>query len=92
MDKPASTVNIVFRSPARATLPRPSSRHRRNLEGVPPATAQEMAADFAAYQHRPSVQEEKKLYEYQPRQANAPGEEVFVALDFEEIVDLEVGA
>jgi len=91
MDKPASTVNIVFRSPARTTLPRTSSHHRRNLEGVPPATAQEMAADFAAYQHRPSAQEEKKLYEYQPHQDNAPGEEVFVALDFEEIVDLEVG-
>jgi hypothetical protein len=51
-----------------------------------------MAADFAAYQHRPSAQEEKKLYEYQPRQDDAPSEEVFVALDFEEIVDLEVGA
>jgi hypothetical protein len=50
-----------------------------------------MAQDFTAYQHEPSAIEEKKLYTYQPSGQNGPpGDEVSVALDFGEIVTLEV--
>lgn len=51
-----------------------------------------MARDFIAYQHEPSATEEKKLYKYQPSgQRGTPEDQVFVALDFGEIVSLEVG-
>ncbi|GEM_PF-2319417 len=90
MNESASTVNIVFKSPARANRSRTSIRHKRNLEGVPVSTAQQMVSDFTAYQHQPSTRDEKKLYEYQPRTGNASEDEVFVALDFGEIVALEV--
>lgn len=91
MSEPASTVNITFQPPTRTTLSRPSPSHRRNLEGVPQSTAQQMAQDFTAYQHEPSAIEEKKLYTYRPSgQRGKPGDEVSVALDFEEIVALEV--
>jgi hypothetical protein len=58
---------------------------------VPASTAQQMARDFTAYQHEPSAIEEKKLYKYRPSgQRGASEDEVFVALDFGEIVALEV--
>ena len=91
MSEPISTVNITFQPPTRTNLSRCSSPHRRNLKGVPQSTAQQMAQDFTAYQHEPSAIEEKKLYTYQPSGQNAPpGDEVSVALDFGEIVTLEV--
>lgn len=91
MSDPASTVNITFESPARTSRPRSSSRHRRDLEGVPESTAQQMARDFTAYQHEPSACDEKKLYKYRPSGQKEPSDdEVFVALDFGEIVALEV--
>lgn len=91
MSEPISTVNITFQPPTRTNLSRCSSPHRRNLKGVPQSTAQQMAQDFTAYQHEPSAIEEKKLYTYQPSGQNAPpGDEVSVALDFGEIVALEV--
>ena len=91
MSEPISTVNITFQPPTRMNLSRCSSPHRRNLKGVPQSTAQQMAQDFTAYQHEPSAIEEKKLYTYQPSGQNGPpGDEVSVALDFGEIVALEV--
>lgn len=50
-----------------------------------------MARDFMEYQHEPSAIEEKKLYTYRPsgRGESSDGE-VSVALDFGEIVTLEV--
>lgn len=91
MSEPISTVNITFQPPTRTNLSRCSSPHRRNLKGVPQSTAQQMAQDFTAYQHEPSAIEEKKLYTYQPSGQNGPpGDEVSVALDFGEIVALEV--
>ena len=91
MSEPISTVNITFQPPMRTNLSRCSSPHRRNLKGVPQSTAQQMAQDFTAYQHEPSAIEEKKLYTYQPSGQNGPpGDEVSVALDFGEIVALEV--
>lgn len=91
MSEPVSTVNITFQPPTRTNLSRCSSPHRRNLKGVPQSTAQQMAQDFTAYQHEPSAIEEKKLYTYQPSGQNGPpGDEVSVALDFGEIVALEV--
>lgn len=91
MSEPASTVNITFQSPARSNLSRSPSRHRRDLEGVPASTARQMAQDFTAYQHEPSAIAEKKLYTYRPSgRRGASNDEVSVALDFGEIVDLEV--
>ena len=91
MNEPASTVNITFQSPARAHHSRPSARHSRDLEGVPVSTARQMARDFTTYQHEPSAVNEKKLYEYRPRgKKGATDSEVVVALDFGEIVTLEV--
>lgn len=91
MNEQASTVNITFQSPARTNLPRPSARHRRDLEGVPPSTARQMSQDFSTYQREPSAVDEKKLYEYQPTgKQGMSDDEVFVALDFGEIVTLEV--
>ena len=58
---------------------------------VAQSTAQQMAQDFTAYQHEPSANDEKKLYKYRPSGQREPsGDEVFVALDFGEIVALEV--
>lgn len=55
------------------------------------STALQMAQDFAAYQHKPSATEEKKFYKYEPPgRRKASDDEVFVALDFGEIVTLEV--
>lgn len=91
MSEPVSTVNITFQPPTRTNLSRCSSPHRRNLKGVPQSTAQQMAQDFTAYQHKPSANDEKKLYKYRPSGQREPsGDEVFVALDFGEIVALEV--
>ncbi len=91
MRESASTVNITYETPTRANPSRSSSRHHRDLEGVPKSTAQQMARDFAAYQHEPSATNEKKLYKYRPPgQGGASESEVSVALDFGEIVALEV--
>lgn len=91
MSEPASTVNITFQPPTRTNLSCPSSPHRRNLKGVPRSTARQMAQDFTAYQHEPSAIEEKKLYTYRPSgQRETPDDEVSVALDFGEIMALEV--
>lgn len=91
MHDAVSTVNITFRSPARVSRPSPPSHHRRDLEGVPASTAQQMAQDFTAYQHAPSTVGEKKLYEYQPVGQNGAFDDTrLIALDFDEIVTLEV--
>lgn len=50
-----------------------------------------MARDFTAYQHEPSATDEKRLYKYRPLGGRETSRsEVFVALDFGEIVALEV--
>jgi len=91
MHDTVSTVNITFRSPARVSRPSSPSHHCRDLEGVPESTAKQMAQDFTAYQHAPSTVGEKKLYEYQPvGKSGALDDTRLVALDFDEIVTLEV--
>jgi len=91
MQESVSTVNITFQSPPRASRPSPSSRHRRDLEGVPESTAEQMVEDFMAYQHAPSTVQEKRLYEYQPVEKNGTlADTRLIALDFDEIVTLEV--
>lgn len=91
MNEPASTVNITFQSPTRASRPSAPSYHHRDLEGVPESTARQMARDFTTYQHHPSSISEKKLYEYQPAGKYGPSDDTrLVALDFGEIVTLEV--
>ncbi|WP_263820729.1 hypothetical protein [Salinibacter sp.] len=91
MNEPASTVNITFQSPTRASRPTTPSFHHRNLEGVPESTARQMAQDFTTYQHEPSTISEKKLYTYPSASQNgALDDECLVALDFGEIVTLEV--
>ncbi|WP_263787687.1 hypothetical protein [Salinibacter grassmerensis] len=91
MNKSASTVNITFESPTRTSRPSASSFHHRNLEGVPESTARQMAQDFTTYQHEPSTISEKKLYKYQSvDQSGTLEDECLVALDFGEIVTLEV--
>ncbi|PSQ53960.1 MAG: hypothetical protein BRD28_03105 [Bacteroidetes bacterium QH_10_64_37] len=91
MNEPASTVNITFQSPARTNLSRASSRHSRDLKGVPTSTARKMARDFTTYKHEPSTIDGKRLYKYQPLGGRETSKsEVSVALDFGEIVALEV--
>lgn len=91
MNESASTVNITFQSPARTNLSRASSRHSRDLEGVPTSTARKMARDFTAYKREPAATDEKRLYRYQPSGGRGtPNSEVSVALDFGEIVALKV--
>jgi hypothetical protein len=91
MSEPASTVYITFQLPTRVNLSRSASRHSRDLEGVPESTARQMAQDFTAYQHEPSAVDEKQLYKYRPSgQRQGSENEVSVALDFGEIVSLEV--
>ena len=91
MNEPASTVNITFESPPRNSPPRTSSHHHRDLEGIPESTAHQMAQDFTTSQHEPSMVSEKKLYTYEPAGPNKAGNDTrFIALDFEEIVTLEV--
>ncbi|WP_103020728.1 hypothetical protein [Salinibacter altiplanensis] len=91
MNEPASTVNITFQSPTRTSRPSAPSFHHRNLEGVPESTARQMSRDFTTYQHEPSRISEKKLYKYQSADnSGALDDECLVALDFGEIVTLEV--
>ncbi len=91
MNEPVSTVNITFQSPARASRPSARSYHHRDLEGVPESTARQMARDFTTYQHHPSSMSQKKLYEYQPAgQYGSSDDTRLIALDFGEIVTLEV--
>lgn len=91
MHNAVSTVNITFQSPARASRPSSPSHHHRDLEGVPKSTAKQMAQDFTAYQRTPSTTGEKKLYEYQPVGQNGAFDDTrLIALDFDEIVTLEI--
>lgn len=91
MHESGSTVNITFQSPARASRPSSPSHHHRDLEGVPESTAEQMAQDFTAYQRAPSSVSEKQLYTYQPVGNNGTLDDTrFIALDFDEIVTLEV--
>jgi len=87
----ATTVEITFQPPARARQPQHTPPvHERLLEGVPPATAREMARDFAAYEATPAEAEQHKLYTYrQVGRDGASGGEAMVALDFGEVVSLQ---
>lgn len=90
MNEPVSTVNITFQSPTRASRPRAPSYHHRDLEGVPESTARQMAQDFTTYQHEPSRISEKQLYKYHPAKNGTADDPRLIALDFGEIVTLEV--
>jgi hypothetical protein len=91
-------VRITFKSPSRMDPPGPPVTHRRSLECVPPATADEMAQDFRAYQNGDVSDPEPtsgsnpwKLYRYVKEGEEEKGE-VVVPLDFREIVDLTVAS
>jgi hypothetical protein len=72
--------------------------HRRSLEGVPPAIADEMAQDFRAYQNDDTSGPDPNLgvqsvemYRYVKEGVEEKGE-VVVPLDFRVIVDLTVAS
>lgn len=86
-----ATVQITYQAPPRAKRSRPSSRHERQLEDVPKPTAQQMIDDFAAYQASRSRVNQHEAYTYQRSEpGETAGGEVMVALDFGEIVVLQV--
>lgn len=64
---------------------RESPLHERRLEAVPKSKAQQMADDFSQYQLGAAKSDRYKIYRY-----TQAGEEIEVALDFEEIVTLEI--
>lgn len=87
----ATTVNITYQAPPRANLSRSSSRHERQLKGVPESVARQVLQDFAAYQASRDRAEQREVYTYQQRASEeASSEEVMVALDFGEICGLQV--
>lgn len=76
-------ITITFRSPNRQTAPGGPSLHERCIESVPRPKAEEMASDFVKYRKAPGEATRSKLYRY-----HTNGEEVLVALDFDEVVAL----
>jgi hypothetical protein len=86
---PSVTLQIVYQPPERADAPRSSSRHERQLEGVPEPTARRMLRDFATYQARPGAANQREAYTYQQTgPSGAADDEVMAALDFGEIAAL----
>jgi len=77
------TVTITFRTPSREDPGIGTGLHERTLVTVPSALARQMADDFVQYRSQPDGTGRSKLYRYQ-----RDGEEVLVALDFEEIIAL----
>lgn len=59
--------------------------HERRLEAVPKSKAEQMVDDFSKYKGDAAKSERYKIYRY-----TQSGEEIEVALDFEEIVTLEI--
>lgn len=76
--------------PVRRNDRSPSTVHERRLERVPESTAQQMADDFVLYrlseQALAPEAEQYKIYRY-----SEEGREVQIALDFGEILALDVG-
>ena len=76
-------ITITFRSPTHDATARAPSLHERTIESVPPPKAEQMASDFVEYRKAPTEASRSKLYRYQ-----ANGEEILVALDFDEVIAL----
>jgi hypothetical protein len=76
-------ITITFRSPTHESAAAEPLLHERTIESVPSPKAQEMAADFVEYRKAPKDTSRSKLYRYQTN-----GDEVLVALDFEEVIAL----
>lgn len=84
------TVTITFQPPARVEAGPSSAAHERSLENVPLAAAQQMTEDFEAYQKSPSEDRRHELYTYSKETSPSSEKEALVALDFEEVLTLEV--
>lgn len=78
----STTVRITFETPTRDGPGPGAGRHERRLDGVPPAVAEQMVADFRRY--RKERHERSPLYRYEQ-----DGEEVVLALDLDEVVALD---
>ena len=76
-------ITITFRSPTHEAAATDPSLHERTIEAVPRPKAEKMASDFVEYREAPAEASRSKLYQYQ-----ANGEEVLVALDFDEVIAL----
>jgi hypothetical protein len=74
-------VTITFRTPARDGTEIPSGIHDRTLHGVPSSLAYRIADDFVRYRSEPDSPGRSTLYRYE-----RDGEEVLVALDFDEVI------
>lgn len=81
------TVSITFQSPYFETDESPPTVHERELTSVPRPKAEEMVEDFVRYQEKKRTGAEKatqrQMYRYEKE-----GEELLVALDFDEVVAL----
>lgn len=83
------TVTITFSAPPRASHDAPvaqrSTVHKRKIEGLPRNVAQQMRDDFMRYNTGGDQANRYKIYQY------IDGEdEIEIALDFHEIIDLSV--
>ncbi len=76
-------ITITFRSPGHENAARGPSLHERTIESVPRPEAKQMASDFVEYRKSSPEASRSKLYRYQ-----TDGEEVLIALDFDEIIAL----
>lgn len=81
----STTVHITFETPTRDESVPGAGHHERRLDGVPPAVAEQMVADFRRY--REERHERSPLYRYEQ-----DGEEVVLALDLDEVVALDRAA
>lgn len=87
------TVTISFQPPARENVsPRVTDTpitHERRLEAVPEPIAQQMSNDFVVYQISGSIQA-PEVQQYRTYKYEHSGREVQIALDFGEILALDI--
>jgi hypothetical protein len=76
-----TTIHITFETPSGGDQAPETVLHERRLDDVPVAVADQMMTDFRRYQE--NQRERSPLYRYEQ-----DGEEVFLALDLEEVVAL----
>lgn len=85
--QPLMTVSITFQTPYFETDKSPPAVHERELRSVPRRKAEEMVEDFVRYQEKKSTSTQeatqRQMYRYEKE-----GEELLVALDFDEVIAL----
>lgn len=81
------TVSITFQSPYFQGDKSPPAVHERHLDAVPRIEAEQMVEDFVRYQEKKGTSNvesaQRQMYRY-----DRDGEELLVALDFDEIIAL----